>query len=122
MAPSSDGSAPMIICVDWPAGAKRGGFALPGRDRLALGLGILDAQAHAAHRLANSPGVLLRREALQTRLRRQLHVDRKPVRPPAGFGKQVGIGIRNRFEVDVAAENFCSVRSLRATATTCSIV
>ena len=104
-------SAPTIICVLWPAGAKRGGRARFGgigcdddRCRPRCVLGVVDVDAQARHRAPDRRAVLLRRQRRQRLHRRQLDVDAEPVGIAAGPREQVGARFGDRLQVDVAAE------------------
>src|SRR4029078_5449558 len=79
-------SAPMIICVLWPAGAKRGGFAFV---------------AVLTFSFASST---LRREFGEAFFQRHFDVDGKTVGIFAGFGDQRVVGLGDGLEMDVAAE------------------
>ena len=112
MVRSSVASAPTIICVLWPAGAKRRGAARRGL------MPACDATgAGRAASLASS--MWIRIVAIERRIAApsfsgassssaccggQLDVDAQPIGIPAGLLEQLGARLGNRLQVDVAAE------------------
>ena len=118
MSPSVAASAPTIIWVDCPAGAKRGADLYCFR----ASFGVDDRRLHARHRAFDPAIVLFGREAGQAGDGRQLDVDRHAVGIQPGLMDQFGIGVGNGLEVDIAAEIVILAQADRATSTICSIV
>ena len=103
-------SAPTISCVLCPAGEKRCARR-PVCVRSALRL--VDLQPQRRHRAADRGRLLLRRERLQRRLGRQLDVDRQPVGAAARLRDQRRARLRDRLQMDVAAEEMLLAQRAR---------
>ncbi len=70
----------------------------------AVGLGLVDAQAHAAHGAADAGQVLLGGEGGEAAFGGEFHVDGQAVGVFAGLEQQGRVGVGDGFQVDVAAE------------------
>ena len=89
-------SAPTISCVLWPPGANFGAA------RSALASSMCSRRCAIERRIV--PCAFLRRQPRQARFARQLDVDADAIGIATGLREQLGTRIRNRLEMDVAAE------------------
>ena len=69
-----------------------------------LRLGVVNRQAQRRHAAANAAAVFFRRQLRQAGLRGQLDVDREPIGPAPGLRQQIGRGVGDGLQVDVAAK------------------